>query len=217
MHAENYSQTIRRELVHKRAVAEVLVTSMGNQAGTWVVHTQMPRVHSFHTDGLGRQCAYYDPLLVMEAFRQGCIAGSHLFYDVPLDARHTVRYYELSVVDLAQLKCGPETLDLELNILVQKEFRRDGQGAVHGLEVQAVAAREGTKAMELAAAFGWMSLEKWEKFRTGSSWDPGPQPSPADPRTVGRIPSHRFRPAFPIFTSRDSSFETVPTVAHALS
>lgn len=186
MNGENYSQTIPRELVHKQAVGEVLVTSVSSQADGWLVHAQLPRLHSFHTDGLGRQGKHHDPLLVMEAFRQGCIAASHLFYDVPLDARHTVRYYELSVVDFAQLERGPSTLDLELNIVVQKEFRREGHDAVHGLEVQAVASHDGTKAMELSGAFGWMSLAKWQSFRAGSAWEPGPQPAPTDPRSVGR-------------------------------
>lgn len=187
MNGEFHSQTIRRELVHKRAVSEVLVTSVGGQTGTWIVHAQLPRLHSFHTDGVGRQRSYYDPLLVLEAFRQGCIACSHLFYDAPPDARHTVRYYELSVVDLDELECGSGTLDLELNIVVQKEFRRDGgQGAVHGLEVRAVVAHEGAKAVEVSAAFGWMPLEKWNVMRAGASWDPGPQPAPADVATVGR-------------------------------
>ncbi len=39
--------------------------------------------------------------------------------------------------------------------------------------------------MELAAAFNWMPLEKWDRMRAGSSWDPGPQPTPADPSSVG--------------------------------
>jgi hypothetical protein len=186
MHEDNHSQTIRRELVHKRAVSEVLVTSVANQGGAWLVHAQLPRLHSFHSDGLGRQHTYYDPLLVLEAFRQGCIAGSHLFYDAPPDARHTVRLYELSVVDFDHLECGPEMFDLEMNIAVQKEFRKDEQGAVHGLEVRAVAAHQGAKTMELAAAFNWMPLQKWDRMRAGSSWDPGPQPSPADPSSVGR-------------------------------
>ena len=183
---DNHSQTIRRELVHKRAVSEVLVTSVADQGGAWAVHAQLPRAHSFHSDGVGRQRSYYDPLLVMEAFRQGCIAGSHLVYGAPADARHTVRLYELTVVDFDHLECGPEMLDLELNIVVQKEFRRDDQGAVHGLEVRAVAAHQGTKTMELAAAFNWMPLEKWDRMRAGASWDPGPQPAPADPGSVGR-------------------------------
>jgi len=194
VNAGNYSQTIARELVHKRSIAEVLITSVTAASATqatpanWTCHAQLPRGHSFHTDTTGEQNAYHDPLLVLEAFRQACIAASHAFYDVPLDARHTVRYYELSILDLATLKRGPRVLDLELDIAVRKEFRRGGglQGPVHGLDVAAVVTHEGTKVMELSGAFGWMLLPKWEVFRGGASWDPGPQASPAHPQIVGR-------------------------------
>ncbi len=188
MNANNYSQTIARELVHKRSIAEVLITSVTTTSATWICHAQLPRRHSFHTDTTGEQGAYHDPLLVLEAFRQACIASSHASYDVPLDARYTVRYYELSILDPAALKHGSQVLDLELNIAVRNEFRRGRglQGPVHGLDVAAVATHEGTKVMELSTSFGWMSLAKWEAFRCGASWDAGPQASPADPQIVGR-------------------------------
>ena len=186
MNANNYSQTIARELVHKRSIAEVLITSVTTTPANWICHAQLPRRHSFHTDTTGEQSAYHDPLLVLEAFRQACVAASHASYGVPLDARYTVRYYELSILDLATLKCGPQVLDLELNIAVRNEFRRGGDGPVHGLEVAAIVTHEGTKVMELSGAFGWMSLAKWEAFRGGASWDAGPQASPADPQIVGR-------------------------------
>jgi 2-oxo-3-(phosphooxy)propyl 3-oxoalkanoate synthase len=186
VNAGNYSQTIARELVHKRSIAEVLITSVETTPATWICHAQLPRRHSFHTDTTGEQSAYHDPLLVLEAFRQACVAASHASYGVPLDARYTVRYYELSILDLATLKCGPHVLDLELNIAVRNEFRRGGDGPVHGLDVAAVVTHEGTKVMELSGAFGWMSLAKWEAFRGGASWEAGPQASPADPQIVSR-------------------------------
>ena len=186
MNAGNYSQTIARELVHKRSIAEVFITSVTTTPATWICHAQLPRRHSFHTDTTGEQSAYHDPLLVLEAFRQACIAASHASYDVPLDARYTVRYYELSILDLATLKCGPQALDLELDIAVRNEFRRGGDGPVQGLDVAAVVIHEGKKVMELSGAFGWLSLAKWEAFRGGASWDAGAQASPADPQIVGR-------------------------------
>ena len=189
MNANNYSQTIARELVHKRSIAEVLITSVETTPATWICHAQLPRRHSFHTDTTGELSAYHDPLLVLEAFRQACIAASHAAYGVPLDARYTVRYYELSILDLATLKCGPQVLDLEFDIAVRNEFRRGGrglQGPVHGLDVAAVVTHEGTKVMEVSGSFGWMSLAKWVAFRGGASWDAGPQASPADPQIVGR-------------------------------
>jgi 2-oxo-3-(phosphooxy)propyl 3-oxoalkanoate synthase len=105
---------------------------------------------------------------------------------VPLDARHTVRYYELSILNLDTLKCGPRVLDLELDIAVRNEFRRDGEGPVHGLDVGAVVTHEGTKVMELSTSFGWMSFARWGAFRGAASWDAGPQAFPADPQIVGR-------------------------------
>jgi hypothetical protein len=186
MNSSNHSRTIARELVHKRAISEVLVTAVNEQTGTWLCHAQLPRRHSFHTDLTGAQGDYHDPLLVMEAFRQACIAASHLFYDVAPDARHTVRYYELTVVDPAALRRGPRTLDLEFTITVRSEFRRGEDGPVQGLDVAAVATHEGTKLMELSGAFGWMSAAKWTTLRAGAGWDPGPQPAPAQPAVVGR-------------------------------
>src|ERR1700751_5978085 len=163
MNAGNYSQTIARELVHKRAIAEVLITSVTTTPANWIYHAQLPRRHSFHADATGAQRGYSDPLLVLEAFRQACIAASHAAYDVPLDARFTVRYYEVSILDLPTLKCGPQVLDLELNIAVRNEFRRGGrglQGPVRGLDVAAVVTHKGTKVMELSTSFGWMSRAK---------------------------------------------------------
>ena len=65
MNADNYSQTIARELVHKRSIAEVLITSVTTTPATWICHAQLPRRHSFHTDTTCVQGAYHDPLLVL--------------------------------------------------------------------------------------------------------------------------------------------------------
>jgi 2-oxo-3-(phosphooxy)propyl 3-oxoalkanoate synthase len=189
VNANNYSQTIARELVHKRSIAEVLITSVSTTPTTWICHAQLPRQHSFHTDTTGAQRAYHDPLLVLEAFRQAGMAATHAAYDVPLDARYTARYYELSILDLATLKCGPQVLDLELSFAVRNEFRRGGDGPLQGLDIAAVVTHEGQKVMELSGGIGWMSLAKWEAFRGGASWDAGPQASPADPQIVGRARS----------------------------
>lgn len=188
MNGANYSQTVARELVHKSSVAEVLLTSVAATPSTWLCHAQLPRRHSFHTDTLGVQSGYHDPLLVLEAFRQASIAASHVSYGLPLDVRHTVSYYELSLLDPAALKCGPHVLDLELDITVRSEFRRRPGRPVQGVEAMGVAIHEGKKVLELSGAFGWMSNALWKaiRARAGASWDAGPQPTPADPQIVGR-------------------------------
>lgn len=207
MNAVNYSQTIARELVHKRAIGEVLVTAVTGQQQGWICHAQLPRQHHFHTDTTACQQAYHDPLLVMEAFRQACIAASHLFYDVPMDARHTVRYYEFSVVDLTALRRDTTALNLEFNIAVRKEFRQ-------GLEVGAVVTHDGTKVMEFTAAFGWMSGTQWESFRDGASWEPVPSPLPAEPARVGRTDPRNVVIGEPIGTADGASAPIVVDLGH---
>jgi hypothetical protein len=207
MNASNYSQTIARELVHKRAIGEVLVTAVTGQQRSWTCHVQLPRRHHFHTDMAGGQQAYHDPLLVLEAFRQSCIAASHLFYDVPMDARHTVRYYELSVVDLTALQRGRTALDLELNISVRKEFRQ-------GLDVCAVVTHEGTKVMEFSTAFGWMSATQWETFRVGAAWEPASLAAPAAPARVGRTNRENVVIGEPVISSDTASAPILVDIAH---
>lgn len=186
MIVDNYSQTIDRALVHKRSLGEVLVTGLAAAPTGWTIHAQIPRGHRLHSDVTGDQQGYHDPLLIMEAFRQGCIAASHTLYEVPLNARHTLRNYELSLLDFDMLERGARPLELEIGVLVREEFRRRDDGPVQGLEISAVAIGDGVKIMELQGAFGWMSAEKWAAFRGDASWDPGPQPVRADPRLVGR-------------------------------
>lgn len=207
MNVSNYSQTIARELVHKRGIGEVLVTAVTGQQRSWICHAQLPRQHHFHTDTTGGQRVYHDPLLVLEAFRQACIASSHLFYDVSMDARHTVRYYELSVVDLSALRRGSAALNLEFNIAVRKEFRQ-------GLEVAAVVTHDGTKVMELTAAFGWMSGTQWEAFRQGASWDPAPNAAPADPAKVGRTDLENVVIGEPILLADSASAPILVDLGH---
>ncbi|HTY34555.1 AfsA-related hotdog domain-containing protein [Mycobacterium sp.] len=205
MDAGNKFRPVAPELVHKRVVAEAFVTSVGADANGWTAHARLPGRHSFHADSVGRQSGYYDPLLVLEALRQGCIAASHLLYDVPLDFHHTVRYYEFSVLDLGVLESGPEHLDVEFNIVVRKEIRRGEEAHINGLDITAIAAWGGTKAMELSGAFGWMPEEAWQRMRAGSRWEPVAQPSATDPLTVGRTRSANVVIGKPVHLSGDGS------------
>ncbi|WP_156686407.1 AfsA-related hotdog domain-containing protein [Mycobacterium sp. Marseille-P9652] len=186
MNEENGFHAVAPRLTHKHAPAEAFVSSVVADANGWTAHARLPGRHGFHADCAGRRSGYYDPLLLLEGLRQGCIAASHLLYDVPLGFHHTVRYYEFSVLDLAALGAGPEHLDVEFDTVVRKEFRRSEHGRIHGLDVAATATWGGTKAMELSGAFGWVSEESWLRMRAGSSWEPVAQPSPTDPPTVGR-------------------------------
>lgn len=177
------------ELVHKRAASEVLVKGVVARADGWILRTVLPLDHNFHSDAVGRQSAYHDPLFVLEALRQGCIAGAHLFYAVPLDFHYTVRFYEFAVVDWTALESVGESAEFEFHTVIRREYRPAAEAQVTGVDITAIARRNGITAMELAGGFGWMATDQWQSMRTGSTWRPGRQPDAADPLSAGRTRS----------------------------
>lgn len=180
------SCAVSPSLVHKRDASAVLVTAVDTGEDGWTIRARLPAHHTFHNDATGRQAGYHDPLHILEAFRQGCIAIGHLTYAVPPEAHFLVRRYELSVLDWRALHYRPEPAALDLRTEVCREFRARGDGPVHGVELAATAMRNGAAAVEMSVSFGWLSDESWQRMRSGSRWEAGPQPVAADPATVGR-------------------------------
>jgi hypothetical protein len=205
MATANHFHAVSPELVHKSAAAEALVSAVAADQDGWILRTRLPGHHDFHSDSIGRQSGYHDPLLVLEAFRQGCIAASHLFCGVPLDFRYTVRFYELSVLDFTALEHDTGPAEFDFHTEIRSEFRPEPQAAVNGLAVAATATRNGSRAMELGGSFGWMPESRWQRMRTGSSWEPGPQPPTTDPLAVGRTQSAHVVIGGPVQSHDDGS------------
>lgn len=202
---DNRYRSVSPDLVHKRSPAEVLVAAVTEDAAGWILRARLPRRHSFHNDAMGLQFGHHDPLFVLEAFRQGCIAASHLFYGVPLDFHYTVRDYGLAIVDLAGLESDTEPSEFEFRTAIRREFRPAGHAGVSGLEVVATVERNGKIAMELSGAFGWMSASRWQLMRAGSSWEAAPQPATTSPLTVGRTQSEHVVIGEPVQRYGDGS------------
>ena len=177
---------IPRHLVHKHAADAVFVTALTAEDDGWRIGARLPHQHDFHGDATGRQAGYHDPLLVLEAFRQACIAIGHRGYAVPSDFHYTVRHYALSVLDPAALETSSGTADFDMHAVIRREFRPAADAAVNGLTVEATASRDGLAAMELTAGFNWLPDARWQQLRAGAGWEAGPQPAPADPAAVGR-------------------------------
>lgn len=177
---------IPAELVHKHAAGEVLLTAVTADAGIWLAGARLPDRHRFHGDATGRQSGYHDPLLILEAFRQGCIAVGHLGYAVPPDFHYAVRHYEFAVLAPAALESSSANQDFDIRMTIRREFRPAPDAAVNGLIIAASARRDGIVAMELSAGFSWMPEARWQQLRAGSTWEPGPQSPPAAPAVVGR-------------------------------
>ncbi|MFL6123918.1 ScbA/BarX family gamma-butyrolactone biosynthesis protein [Actinophytocola sp.] len=97
-----------RELVHKKAVGEVLLTGAATpRPDVFTVFAKWPRRHRFyHPDPTGLP----DPLLFVETVRQAGIYLSHRYYQVPLDFRFVFQELtDLTVDHPAPAAHGPVT------------------------------------------------------------------------------------------------------------
>lgn len=126
----SFERTVDRWLVHKAAVAEVLLTDW-KQVGEdrFLVAGQFPRTHTLFRGSNGA----HDPLLLAEMLRQAGILLSHEVYTVPRGHRFLMG--ELSFrVDHSALVHGAEPSNVVLDVEVQDVVRRRDE--VTGLTVQ---------------------------------------------------------------------------------
>ncbi len=80
LHGTQLTTAVPRELVHKRAHTEVLLTGWTTHAeNRHTVRAQWPRFHSFYWPRDQR----FDPMLFVETFRQSLPLLSHTAYGVP--------------------------------------------------------------------------------------------------------------------------------------
>ncbi|WP_226962330.1 AfsA-related hotdog domain-containing protein [Streptomyces sp. C8S0] len=83
-HGLSYAATVSRQLVHRAAVCEVFLTDTRRRSDNdFLIAAQLPRVHSYYSDHLATPAAY-DPLLLLEVFRQTSILVAHEHLGVPL-------------------------------------------------------------------------------------------------------------------------------------
>lgn len=85
--------TVPRELVHRAAVAETLLTGWSRTApDRFQVSAQWPRAHALHVSS---DRTAYDPLLVMETVRQSGTLIAHTEYDVPLGHHFVLNEFQV--------------------------------------------------------------------------------------------------------------------------
>lgn len=134
----NRSTPIARELVHRTALAEVLLTDVRPEPGrahTFTVAAQWARSHpTFDRAGDGR----HNPLMVAETMRQLGICVPLQFYAVPADSHFLIEELHFAVDPAAEPRAqygGSEiTCRVEAEPL-EAEHRHDHAGA-HGINAE---------------------------------------------------------------------------------
>lgn len=180
----HFSTTVPKELVHRAAVAEVLLTRWLRLDDThFSASAQWPRGHSFFTspDGL-----HHDPVLTAETIRQVGTLLAHAEFGVPMGNYFVLESLHFSV-DLPGLELRNSPADLELAVSCH-DIRRSGS-QVSGIRYVVEFFRDGIRVATGGVRASFLKPTVYHRIRGGRL--PGQPttaalPEPVDPSLVGR-------------------------------
>lgn len=186
-----FSRTLPKELVHRAAVAEVFLTDAERRSeDELLLAAQLPRRHAFYHDSLGPR-THHDPLLLVEACRQGIFVVAHRYLDVPPGWKFLLRAVEFEVPDHAALTCGDHPTEAVITTRVERRFRT--RAMTTGLRLRFTLTIGTREALLARIAYSWMPPRDWTRLRTGQRGALGLPDVPAalpgsrvDPALVGR-------------------------------
>ncbi|MFD7132336.1 ScbA/BarX family gamma-butyrolactone biosynthesis protein [Streptomyces sp. NPDC059894] len=180
--------TVPRQLVHRAAVAETLLTGWRRTgADRFSVTAQWPRAHGLHVSS---DWSAYDPLLVVETIRQSGTLITHAEYGVPLDHQFVLQEFEVGTV-AAQLAVGALPAEPQVDVVftdVQYRGRRPSS-----VRYTAHVLREGERVATADVAFICVGGPVYRRLRGGRTPDTVtavPVPAGLTAAVVGRaLPS----------------------------
>lgn len=159
-----FDRTLPRTLVHRAAVAEVFLTDAVRRGEDEILlAAQLPRLHAFHDDTPGPRTGR-DPLMLLEACRQGIFVVAHRFLDVPLDHKFLLRTVEFEMLDARPLTPGPFPTDIAVTARIERRAR--GRAGVTGLRLCFTASAGHREVMTAGIDYSWMPPEQWARLRT---------------------------------------------------
>ncbi|MEU3891339.1 ScbA/BarX family gamma-butyrolactone biosynthesis protein [Streptomyces sp. NPDC029041] len=177
--------TVPRELVHRAANAEVMLTGWDRLDDTrFNVRAQWPRSHSFFTPING---VYYDPLMAAETIRQIAPLLCHAEFGVPFGHQFLLEQLDLTVhPEQLPMYQVPASLDLEVTCTdVKMRGRR-----LSGLCYETAVLREGQLVATGRLSLTLIAPSVYRRLRPervfSSEHRPLPLTAPVAPQSVGR-------------------------------
>lgn len=177
--------TVPKELVHRAAVAEVMLTGWQREDDTrFRVEAQWPRSHSFFTPVDGE---YHDPLMAAETIRQVGALLSHAEFGVPFGHQFLIREIGLTVhPEHLKVRQAPASLDLEITCV---DVKRRGS-CLSGMTYESVVRREGLIVATGRTSFTCVSPAVYGRLRPQRVFRADHRPvaltAPMAPQSVGR-------------------------------
>lgn len=154
-----WAATIDRRLVHRRTVADVLITALRPRGeGEAVIAAQWPRAQPFYR---AIPNGSYDASLVVETLRQAGLALSHRQLGVEVGRKFLLSDFRVEIVDARRLLVGAEPADL----LLASRFTdvRTRAGVVRSGRMEARLYRDGGVVAQTDAGFTCMDIATYER------------------------------------------------------
>lgn len=163
-HALSWTRTIDRTLVHRDAIAEVLLTDLVQLSDTgFLVAAQWPRSHRvYRPDPDGR----HDPMLILETVRQTGLALSHFGFGVEFDQQSVMRDVGFDL----DPETEPRALQGATNLSIAVECRniqRRGNG-LRSMTVVLHFAADGAGFAVGTGTISWLSARTYSALRARS-------------------------------------------------
>ncbi|CAM5488410.1 adhesin [Streptomyces spiroverticillatus] len=180
------TSTVPRELVHRSAVAEVLLTGWRRVDDTrFVISAQWPRGHSFFTPVADGR---HDPLIGCETLRQIGILLGHAEFGVPFGHQFLIQDLHFAVRP-QHLEVGYEPAALSVSVTCTQVVRR-GEN-LSRMRFDAVFHRDGQVAATGGGSFSCLAPKVYRRLRgahvPASDCRPSAPGSPTAPARVGRL------------------------------
>lgn len=183
-----FDRTIDRGLVHRAALAEVLLTDVVQEAeDRFKVGAQWPRAHTFYgTDAGGR----HDPMLIAECIRQSGVLLAHHAFDVPYGHQFVFLDLDFHITSEEAMKVGATPTNLDVTVTCTEVRQREG--ALGGMRVNLELYRDGKLAAAGSGAVLCVTPEDYPpiRWRGGESRTHLPVAEPprsASPADVNRL------------------------------
>lgn len=201
---------IDRGLVHRNAVAEVLLTDIVPLTGTdFVVGAQWPRSHRvYRPDADGR----HDPMLLLETVRQVGLALSHSAFGVDLSQRSVMRDLDFRLDPVWEPRARRCATNVTIEVHCENISRRGG--ALKGMTVILALSADGHRFATGTGTIRWLAPESYLKFRARAGLRPDWQRRFGEERRLLDAPPASGQPT-DFRDSIDSLIAAEPAAEHA--
>lgn len=187
----SHSTLVPREHVHRDALSEVYLTDIiCDRYPNFRIGVHLPKSHSYYSDHIGPAEFRFDPLLILETFRQTSILIAHRHVNVAFDQAFIFNSGAVRIEPGAATKITDAPGNGELSAVIVDEKTRDSE--VIGITLEMECLLGGTRAATMTMSIQWMPRDVWAKVRSkGRSrlgledYHHGIAPQPGrEPRTV---------------------------------